>query len=114
MEIRRGNTLDGNLRKDWNTMDENLKGRHTDGISLDECHCIEGISKGTAAISGSELMALYNAKLFLTHISVYVAQIKKLKKADWHFFGQIGLVATFPTQIQIHKYTNTQIHKYSI
>ena len=59
-------------------------------------------------------MALYNAKLFLTHISVYVAQIKKLKKADWHFFGQIGLVETFSTQIQIHKYTNTQIHKYSI
>ena len=55
----------------------------------------------------------YNVKLFLTHISVLVAQIKKLKKADWHFFGQVGLAVTFPTQIQIHKYTNTQIHKYS-
>ena len=26
MGIRRGNTLDGNLRKDWSTMDGNLKG----------------------------------------------------------------------------------------
>ena len=42
-----------------------------------------------------------------------VAQIKKLKKADWHLFGQMGLVETFPTQIQIHKHTNTHIHKYT-
>ena len=39
----------------------------------------------------------YNKKTVLTHISVLVAQIKKLKKADWHFFGHFSLVQTFPT-----------------
>ena len=41
----------------------------------------------TAVTSGGKIIALYNVKLFLTHISVQVAQIKKLKKADWHFFA---------------------------
>ena len=42
--------------------------------------------------SGGKIIALYNVKLFLTHISVLVAQIKKLKKADWHFFGHFSRV----------------------
>ena len=43
----------------------------------------------------------YNVKSFSTHISVVVAQIKKLKKADWHFFGHFSLVHTFPNINQL-------------
>ena len=39
---------------------------------------------------------------------------KIVEESGLAFFGQIGLAEAFPTQIQIHKYTNTQIHKYSI
>ena len=54
----------------------------------------------------------YREKLYLTHMSVLVAQIKKLKKADWHFVGQTWSSLDLPnpnTNTQIHKHTNTQI-----
>ena len=35
------------------------------------------------------------------------AQTKKLKKTDWYFFGQIGLVRVLGDQIHKYKYTNT-------
>ena len=39
----------------------------------------------------------YNVKPFLTDISVTVAQIKKIKKTRWHFFGHFDLVRTLST-----------------
>ena len=40
---------------------------------------------------------LFNVKLISTDNSFQSSQIKKLKKADWHFFGQISLTMNFPT-----------------
>ena len=35
-------------------------------------------------------------------------------KTDWHFFDRIGLLKVFGGQIHKYKYTNMQIHRYSL